>query len=122
MKTLSHIGGFLRVPLAFGAVEERCGIFPVPTDRMDLLVVFRIGLAFLLGTFVDGALHRFPLLLRDFEFLDLHGIEDVAIDHHRFHGGAAVRLERYAMHTADATGLLVVRAGATTLRASLTDC
>ena len=119
MKTLSHIGGFLGVPLTFDAVEERCGIFPVPTDGMYLLVVFRIGLAFLLGAFVDGALHRFPLLLGDFELLDQHRIEDVAIDHHRFHGGTAVSLERYAMHTTDAAGVLVVRAGATTLRAAL---
>ena len=120
MKTLSHIGGFLRVPFAFGAVEERCGIFPVPADGMDLVVVFRIGLALLAGTFVDGALHRFPLLLGDFELLDLQGIEDVAIDHHGLHGGTAVGLERYAAKTADAAGLFVVRAGATTLRAALT--
>ena len=95
-------------------------VFPVVTYGMDFLVIFRPRFAFFLGAFMDSCLHRFPLLFRDLEFLDVVRIPYIAIDDDILHGGSAMRFEWHIVHSAHLTFLLVVRAGATTLRAALT--
>jgi hypothetical protein len=62
-------------------------------------MVFGIEFALTDSTFVDGFLHRFPLLLGDFELVYTMDVVDVTICHPRVHGHAAVRLERNTAYT-----------------------
>ena len=69
-------------------------VAPRVADRMNLLVVLRIGLAHFLGSAADGLLHGLPLIFRDFHFFDLVGIEDFAVGNDRLHGGSTMGLKR----------------------------
>lgn len=69
-------------------------VAPRVADRMNLLVVLRIGLAHFLGSFLHAALHSFPLIFRDFHFFNLVRIEDVAIHNDRLHSRSTMGLER----------------------------
>ena len=86
------VGGFFAVPFAFGAG-------PFTTNCVNLGMVFGIELALADCTLVDGFLHRFPLFLCDFEFVDAMDVVDVTICHPRVHGHAAMGLERYSTYT-----------------------
>ena len=69
-------------------------VAPRVADRMNLLVVLRIGLAHFLGSFLHAALHGFPLIFRDFHFFNLVRIEDFAVGNDRLHGGSTMGLKR----------------------------
>lgn len=83
---------FVGIPFAFGAG-------PFTTNCVNLGMVFRIELALADCTLVDGFLHRFPLFLGDFEFVDAMDVVDVTICHPRVHGHAAMGLERDSSYT-----------------------
>lgn len=86
------VGGFGGIPFAFGAS-------PFTTYGVNLGMVFGIEFALADCTLMDGFLHRFPLFLSDFEFVNAPDVVDVTIRHPRVHGHAAMRLERYATYT-----------------------
>lgn len=83
---------FVGIPFAFGAG-------PFTTNCVNLGMVFGIELALADCTLVDGFLHRFPLFLGDFEFVDAMDVVDVTICHPRVHGHAAMGLERDSSYT-----------------------
>lgn len=102
--------GFGGIPFAFGAS-------PFTADGVNLGMVFGIEFALADCTFVHGALHRFPLLLGDFEFVDAPDVVDVTICHPRVHGHTAMGLERDSSYTGHLSCLGVegaVRAARTT--------
>lgn len=65
-------------------------------------MIGRILFADFLGSFVNSVLHVFPLLFRDFEFLNLVRIPDIAIDYNGFHRSATVCFE-WSIDTANNT-------------------
>ena len=87
-----NVSGFGGVPFAFRAS-------PFTTDGVNLGMVFGIEFALTDSTFMDGLLHRFPLFLSDFEFVDAMDVLDVTIRHPRVHGHAAMGLEWYTTYT-----------------------
>ena len=87
---------------------------------MNLVMFLRVLLALPDGTFVYGVLHLFPLLLGDFEFVDTERVIDVAVEHPGVHRHGAMCLE-WSVETSYYSAFFVERAGATTLRASLSD-
>jgi hypothetical protein len=96
------------------------GACPLAADVMYFGMVFGIEFSLVDGFFVDGVLHFLPLLFVHFDFVYLERIEDVAVNHPRIHGHTAVRFE-WSVDTSDYTFFGVEGAGATTLRASLSD-
>ena len=77
-------------------------VAPRITDMVNLRMILRIRFAYSLGTLADGLLHGLPLLIGDFEMLDLVGIEDFAIHNDRLHSSSTMGLERSvdALHNA----------------------
>ena len=99
---MPDIFAFLCVPFALVAAWLACsGSKPasILANMVYLLMLFGIELALPDRTLVHGALHRFPLLLGDFEFVDAMDVVDVTICHPRVHRHAAMGLERYSTYT-----------------------
>ena len=102
---------FVGVPLA--AI-----VFPIPSHRMNLFVVFWEGFDDATSFLVDSILHCFPLFFSHFEFLDAVRIPDIAVDDNRFHRATAVGFE-WTVNAIYPAGVGVEGAGATALHASL---
>ena len=68
-------------------------VAPRIADMMNLRMILRIWFAHSFGSFFNGALHDLPLLVGDFEMLDLVGIEDVAIHNDRLHSRSTMGLK-----------------------------
>ena len=72
---IRNVGGFAGIVFAFGRFLYRLvdcfGSRPLATNGVNLVMFLRVLFALPDGTFVYGVLHLFPLLLGDFQFVDI---------------------------------------------------